>query len=107
MSFQQDEAPDAQSTNLLHGDVCPPVSLPYSPNNISWDHLPKKSLPLESLSEGVLLEKPKLRQIANALSRKLFRTKEHYVRLMLLYSLRILSELLTNFTLILENNLKY
>lgn len=97
---QQVKAPDAQSANLFH-DGCFPSD---SSNNVAWDHLPNKSLPFEFLSDYLLQEKLKLRQIAKALSENQFRTKKHNVKL--LSSLRIHSELPANFTLILENDLK-
>lgn len=97
---QQVKAPDAQSANLFH-DGCFPSD---SSNNVAWDHLPNKSLPFEFLSDYLLQEKLKLRQIAKALSGNQFRTKKHNVKL--LSSLRIHSELPANFTLILENDLK-
>ena len=80
-----------------------PISSPYSPANVSWDHLPNKPLPLKSLSAGLLLEEPKLRQIAKALSWKQFRTKKHNMKP--LSSLRIHFEPPADFILTLEKDL--
>ena len=38
-------------------------SVIYTPTDASWDHLPNKSLALKSLSQGLLLGEPKLRQL--------------------------------------------
>lgn len=40
-----------------------PVSLPYFPSNVSWEHLLNKPLMLKSLFQSLLLGKPKLGQV--------------------------------------------
>lgn len=70
--------PATQSTTLLRDGYFPSRLLSLPPYKCC-DCVPNKPPPLESLSEGLLLEEPKLRQLAEVPRWKRFRTKTHDV----------------------------